>query len=524
MLPNPNPGLRIGGSLLALCLALPAAAADDPYGWAAPPPSVQLYSDDAVIPAGQGAVFVPSIGAGAEEPSVLFVNADEVVKGPTGRRVLLKPGGYVALVGTGDPDQRVGVEFVVQEGQTTVVPVRWGGLRIETVSKQLKARAATYELVNLKTEQSVAVPDELQKDGDPRPKTWLLEPGLYRIQEKGVNSIDDPNFSTVYVPEGGLVHQRLFVDRTGSIQGGGVIPAASYQVRDLKKSPWATKLVVGIDGSGSQTRYQPGFPDLTVAEGSAFADLGLNYADKRNLFGVGAKAQYGLLFLQPATGERLPIIKSRDLLEAHAAYTFRLNQGAGIYVRGSGQTQMTDTNAVAAEDSLIAYRELDGTVRTEAVDAPKTYRIARALQPLIANAGAGLEMKLSSLKALDVGLRGGVGWRYMKFGGAYVPSDNPNTPAIEYTALADYSRPGIDAGVSLNLRITRFANYETSVDGFLAFDGTGGLQAVWDNTLSVRLTRAISVNYALNAARVPWVTNQISIRQGAYVRFALNIL
>lgn len=524
MRPIHTRSLLLGVSLALLTLASPASANDDPYSWASPPPSVQLLGDDSVLPAGKGAVFVPALGAAGEEPDVLFVDQDRVVKGPTGRRVVLAPGAYVALVGTGEPDQRIGVEVVVQEGKTTVVPVRWGGLRIESVSKGLKPRDDTYELVNMKSGKVIDLPREFQDSGESRPDTWLLEPGLYRIQEKGVSSVTSPNFTTVYVPRGGLVHHRLFVDRVGSIQGGGVVPAESYEDREVSVSPWTTKLVVGIDGSGTQTRNKPGFPDLTAAEGSAFADFEVTYTDDRSLIVFGADAEYGLMLLQPATGEPLPLIKSRDRLRADATYTLRLNDGAGVYVRGSGQTQMANTNAIATEDSEIAFRELDGTVRSEFVEAPKTYRIADAFQPLMINAGGGLQIKLSTTKQLDLSLRGGLGYRVMQFGAAYVPTDNPDTEAIEYTSLADFAEPGIEAGASATLRLTGFANYDTSFDAFTAFDGTGGIAVVWDNTLSVRLTRAVSLNYQLNASRVPWITEQISLRQGAFVRFGLNIL
>ncbi len=501
-----------------------ARAADDPYAWVAPPPSLQLYGDDAVIPEGVGAVFVPRMGGEGEEPDVLFVSEGEVLRGPTGTRVLLPPGSYVALVGTGEPSQRVAVELSIEEGRTTMVPVRWGGLRVEAVSRSLRAREGAFELVSLTTGAQIEIPAELRTQGAAQPRTWLLAPGVYRIQEIGLDAVDAPVFSTVYVPEGGLVHFRLFTDRNGTIHGGGVVQADAFLDEEVAPSPWTHTFVVGVDASGTQTRNVAGFPDLMVGQGAAFVDLKLGYTDKRSAVRLGVDAEYGLLLLQPATGEPLPPIKSSDRLAAVLSYTLRLNDAAGVYVRGGVLTQMTPTAAVTTEDSDIAFRELDGSVRTEQVASAKTYRIADAFNPLMFDAGTGLEVRLATTRALDLSLHGGVGFRAWRFENTYVPTDNPSTDAIEYTAIAAFNRPVIEAGIDAQVRLTGFASYTTSLDAFTAFDGAGGIAAVWDNTLSVRITRAVSLNYSLHASRIPWIVDRIALRQGAYLRFALNIL
>lgn len=505
-----------------LVAALSASAAEPPFEWTAPPPAVQLHGDEGVIPLGKGAVFIPSLVSSESEPPVLIVDDLGASRAPTGRRVILDPGAYVVLVGTGAPDQRVGVPIVIEEGRTTVVPARWGGLRLEVVNRKLKPRDDGFDLIHVATGERVSLPAELA-DGD-APTTWLLKPGLYRIQEPGSDTMTAPVFSTVFVPEGGLVHQRVFVDKTGAIRGGGVIPAAEYQNLEVRKKPWATSLIVGIDASGTQTQNMPGFPDLTTAEGSAFVDLDVSYADDRNVVKFKVQGDYGLLYLQPATGEPLPLIKSRDRLHGLASYTFRFNDGAGVYVRGGATTQMTPTYAISTEPGTIAFREADGSIRNESVRATSTTRIADAFSPMMVSTGGGLEVRLATSRSVDFALRGGVGHRLLLFSDTYVASDNPNTPAIEYTAIANYQRPGVEVGAAGTIRLTGFATYTTSLDLFTDIDRTGGLMKTWDNQVSVRLTRAVSLNYALNAAHIPWITNRVSLRQGAFVRFGLNIL
>ena len=122
---------------LGLTVASEALAIDDPFGWTEPDPPIQLEQDETPIPVGQGAVFVPSMTGPLNEPPSLLVDetSDQVVDIPTGQRVIVDPGTYVVIVGSGSPGQGVGQAIEVLEGETAMVPVTWGALRVEVVGR-----------------------------------------------------------------------------------------------------------------------------------------------------------------------------------------------------------------------------------------------------------------------------------------------------------------------------------------------------------------------------------------------------
>src|SRR5690606_17772917 len=135
--------------------------------------------------------------AGAQEPLALVVDGDDVVAVPIGEKVPLDPGRYVVLVGSGGPDRAVGVPVEVVAGRVTLVPVEWGGLRWEVVNPRLERVDQELELVRVASGERITVPPELVA-GDELPSTWLLQPGLYRVQRPGSEGELRPDFTTVY--------------------------------------------------------------------------------------------------------------------------------------------------------------------------------------------------------------------------------------------------------------------------------------------------------------------------------------
>ena len=198
------------GILITLLLALgqTARADDNPFAWIMPPPEQQLAADETVIPVGKGAIFVPTITGPEHEPPARVVTEDEIISVSVGQRFLIDPGLYVVIVSSGTPQQGVSVAIEVVEGETTVVPVGWGALRIEVVDDHRIPHRGTYELIRADTLQPVGTGfgvDTLQGE---ILQSWMLPPGIYRIVRPGRSSRALRDFATVVVPESGFVRYR----------------------------------------------------------------------------------------------------------------------------------------------------------------------------------------------------------------------------------------------------------------------------------------------------------------------------
>jgi len=507
---------------LGVLLPSPLLAGDTPYAWGAPSAQSQLYSDTTPVPVGKGALFVPSLTGGDDEPQVLLVDGATVVPIPVGRRVVVDPGRYVVVAGPQDPGAGQGVPIEVLPARTALVPVGWGALRIETVDKQLARFGAPFELVEVDSGRVV----KLQVDETREIKTWLLAPGLYRIREPGSDRITAPDFVTVHVPKGGLANVRVFADRrTGEFLGGGVIPLdATIPDADADDSLWTGALVLSLDGTVSQVEHVAGALDSTLVSGRGFLDGRADYRSGFHTLNLAGNLTQGQQYLELLDDRPLPLLKTDDNLSGSARYALYMNDALGLYAGGEASTQLLETVGVATEDVTIAVRKTDGSVNERTIAGGETYRLADPMAPTRLGVGAGLSLRFLDVRWADVSVRGGVGWRRFVVDGVLVSEDNPNTPALEFTELADFDQAGLEAGATVAFKIKSFASVASGLDAFYAFDSFDSPSYRWTNDLSLRLTDIVSAHYEFDAEVNPRLTSELAVRQGAFLRATWSLL
>ncbi len=512
-------------ALAALAFAGVATASDDPYRWETPSGAIQLHGDRGTIPADMGAVFVPTLSAQGDEPDIYLVNGDRVYRGPTGQRVAVPPGRYVVLVGSANPKVSAGRSVDVAVGKTTLVPVNWGGLRLDIVDHKMRPANAALELLHVQTNTMIRLPLELGAE----PGTRLLKPGLYRIQEPGASSDSEPAFTTVHVPVGGLVHQRVFVDNAGRVIGGGVIDAdsATKPIDAAGPKGWRRSLVLGADGSYAHNQAVPGTPDFRLATGSVLLNGEASHLHEAGLVELHGTLDEGVMYLQPSTGKPLPLIKSSDKAQLDARYTLLFNDGVGFYVGGSAQTKLFDTLAVTGEDITVRVDNRNGPDETLNVGAGETYQVAKAFAPTLLSAGTGLRLRFATHPNLELAIRGGPAIRVYNFGGSWMPLDDPDTDAVEYVAPSDIRDVGLEAGASTVIRINRLVTYRGDISIFDAFDDLNArdrLIIAWDNDLSLALTSNLSIHYRARVDQIREISRTPSLSQSVSLRAAWNLL
>ena len=515
--------------IISIVFHVPDALAEKPASWVAPPLDVIVTDDGSRLPQGKGALIIPSFSTENDEPPVLITDGEEVRKALTGRRIVLDPGSYVVLVGSGAPRLSAGVRVEVRQGETTRVPLVWGGLRIEVVDRALKPIGGAYELIEMESGRRIN-PEE--GPAETAPRTWLLAPGLYQIREPGSEGVDHPGYVNVYIPKAGLVHFRLFMTRLGShIIGGGVIPPedALARKRDKENAPFS--LVFGVDGSVLENRGIPGTQDLLIATGSAYVDADLNVESQRHSFNLRGRLREGATYFSPTTTyftpdrERaFPLLKSHDELSASALYALKINEGMGFYAQGRAETRMLAGEYVATDQSTLVFQEGDGTLRSESLNRGEKVELAVPWSPTLIKLGAGIRPSLASLQSFHFTLRGGAAYRKYVYGGAYVQNDDPDTPEIEFLALEDQEMTGVEAATSLRVRILGFAKWSTELEAFAPLSDLEQYIVEWDNTLSFRLTQSISLNYTARLERVPHVSQDYLLTHGAFLRVTWSAL
>ena len=134
---------------LALLLLWGAAADADESTWSAEPSRVQLARDPQLIAKGKGMLFVPamSVPLGNEPTYQVYENQNRVASAVPGRGVLLPPGYYDVLIGSGVPAQLMKYRVEVIEGSVTMMKPDWSALVIDVVDPSRASVNERYELL-----------------------------------------------------------------------------------------------------------------------------------------------------------------------------------------------------------------------------------------------------------------------------------------------------------------------------------------------------------------------------------------
>lgn len=511
-------------ALLALLVATPAFA-DDPFEWLQPPPEDQLAADDTEIPVGMGAVFVPTLTTPSAEPPVILVDDDDVRDIPTGERVLVPPGAYTIIVSPGSPGQGVGQSILVREGETTLVPVKWGALRVHVTDDRRVPFRGQYDLIAAENRETIGTGFGADTFQGEQLMTWLLEPGIYRIVRPGANYRQLRNYATVYVPEGGLVRYRLVSDTgTGDFLGAGVLLPGEFGAGLDKEKRWAQTLVVGLDGSFVQSNNRVGVTNQTVFAGNVFIDHQLGYHKDDHHFTALLQGEAGATSIRPQGASRLPVIKSRDSLRGDLLYNWFARENFGPYARVGAESRMFATNVLATEDSVFDLLRLDNTVETVAVDTNDTLAVARAWEPSIFRQGAGLNYRAINGRWVTFNLRLGLGMRQNLYGSSFVLDDDGATDAIEYREVGDFFQEGVEATVVVTARLPGWAVYATDIEMFSDFQTFDRPSLEWRNTVTLRLNRIMSLNYFANVDYLPQVVDNVQLEHSVVLRASWTLL
>ncbi len=520
--------------LIAIYALAPPALADETYAWISPPAEQQLAADSAEIPVGKGAVFVPHITGPEHEPPAMLVSDEEVVSVPLGQRFLVDPGQYVVVVSAGSPAQGVSASVDVIEGETTLVPVLWGALRIEVTDDHRIPHRGTYEIISGETREPIGTgfgADTLQGE---ILQTWLLKPGLYRIVRPGGDFRALRDYATVVVPEAGFVRYRLVQDPdTQDFLGSGVLLPDEFATALREDQRWFRSMVVGFDGSLVDSQNVVGAVNQTQYSFSAYADAQVSFTSKPHQVASLFQIEEGVSQVIPQESSPQPLLKATDRLRGDLLYTYILEGRTGPYARASAESQAFPTEVLVTDDTTIAIQRSDGSEDSIEVGANETFRSAEAGLPTLLREGVGINTSfLEKNRSTNFNLRLGYGMRQNLYGGALVVDDRDATDAIEYTAVDSFYETGIEATIVASVRLPGWVVYSTDVELFADFqsftsrwDRTDNWQipyppwaVSWRNTLSLRLTRNLSLNYYLNIDIEPQVIDKPQLEQSLLLR------
>jgi hypothetical protein len=518
--------LVAGAALAALLIAGPLARADDK-----PPAAAggidalreQMDEDITPIPAGMGALLVPSLTRTDQEPLVVVLHAGRrVASGPTGRRMVLPPASYEVVLGTGDLTDRPRRTVVVTEGVTTPVTPFFGALRVDVVDAS-GAPVTRDFVVSSNDGKRVLGPISVLGGKEYTPgETLILQPGEY-VVALGKSADKKTDRFAISVAAGQVMRYRLVVDDARLMR-------ADLASGDLKYEPsiWRFRWIVGGNGSfGYRQQALSGFDgDSTVIEALTRLEAGIDSGN--NLALLTLKANQSLIGLDSRNGVDAPLQSLVNEASLELLYTYRISRVFGPYIRGIGWTSFLPTLFYPKVASTVTVEDEDGVViGTETVAQGGSVRTFDAFAPSILQEGAGLGVTPVDNRYVTFMLRGGAAARQWFYRGSRLVTgvDGSDITALK---LRDIQRFGVEATVGFGLRLGSTLQYETTLDGFMPFEQVSGEEQLrpsfrWDNTVALTLSDVVALVYqgriGLDHPKVPQV--QISQLVALRLQYAI---
>jgi hypothetical protein len=519
--------LGAGAALAALLIAEPLARADE-KPVAASTAAVdalreQMDEDITPIPAGMGALLVPSLTRSDQEPLVVVQHAGRrIASGPTGRRIVLPPASYEVLLGTGDLADRPRRIVEVTEGVTTPVTPFFGALRVDVVDASGVPVTRDYVVASNDGKRVIGpigvVGGKEYKAGD----TLILHPGEY-VVALGRSADRKTDRFAISVAPGQVMRYRLVVDDARLMR-------TELASGDLKYEPsiWRFRWIIGGNGSfGYRQQALSGFEGAsTVAEALTRLEAGIDTGN--NLALLTLKANQSLIGLNSRSGVDQPLQSLVNEASLELLYNYRISRVFGPYIRGIGWTSFLPTVFYPRVPSTVRVVDEDGNVTgIETVEQGGSVETFEAFAPSILQEGAGLGVTPVDNRYVTFFLRGGASARQWFYRGSRLITsvDGSEISALE---LRDLQRFGIEATAGFGLRLGSTLQYETTLDGFMPFEQLSGDEKIrpsfrWDNTVALTLSDVVALVYqgriGLDHPKVP----QIQISQLVALRLQYAI-
>ena len=494
-----------------LCFYLtPRGLLADESTWTAVPARVQVAQDPLLIPKGKGMLFVPAMTLPRDnEPSYqVFQNRRKVASANPGRGVLLAPGAYEVLIGTGAISQMIkksGVQLI--EGNTTLMKPDWAALVVDVIDEGRASINESYELYQHESQKLVETGFGVEEERGERVRTWILKPGIYDVVRVG-QSFSTVNKYSVRLLPGELTQRNLVIDDdSGEFIGFYPRPVQHGAGEEISKVSSQTE----ISGSALlNTSQNTATGDRTSVSLALQVFNRTRYSSDRNFASLRIVLEEGAT---KETGQ--DFVKSIDRFEVRATYIYRLSPKFGPYLRGVLSTKLfeKDRNFDAALEGNFYKLNAQGDT-LEIIRNPSRVTIEPSFFPLELRQGVGINSQLVRSFPLNVDIRLGLGARQILVSDAFTLSSD--STAVERKTSTS---TGIEALLILDSRLAKSINFDSEFDILINQTDPGKWVFSLENRLRIFLTSFINLDLVADLQRQEGL-RRITGREQVLLRFS----
>ena len=462
----------------------------DESTWTAAGRWVQLQEDPQLIPKGKGMLFVPAMSVPVgNEPSYQVFNGggNEISSASPGRSVILSPGRYEVLIGTGAITQKVKKSVEIVAGNTTVLKPDWSALVIDVIDQSRTSINESYEIYQENSQENFGFGSGIEEERGERVRTWILQPGVYNIVKVGQPFSTTRKFSVRLAP-GKLVQRNLVFD-SNSDEFIGFYPRPTLLGGSAKI---AKNITSQTEFSGStlvnQTQRNPA-GDASTLTLSVQVFNRSRYSTEKHF------ASVRLVMEEGATKQEGVVRKSIDRLELRGTYIYRVSQKFGPYLRGVMNTKLFADEAFFETRDFQKVKANGDVLQTELSTSNVT--LSPTFFPLRLRQGIGINSQLLRTFRVNLDVRVGLGARQTLVADSFELSDDE----MFATEIQNASSVGFEALLITDARLGKAINLDSEFDILMPSSKTDDWVFSWENRLRIFLTSYISLDLVADLER-----------------------
>jgi hypothetical protein len=485
-------------TVLAMQAALAGPGSTDENTWTAPPAMAQLQRDPTLTPKGKGKLFVPamSVPLGNEPNYYVFQDGRRITSATPGRGVLLDPGTYEILIGSGTISQLMRKKAQIIESHSTMMKQDWAALVIDVIDASRTSVSESYELLNAEDGETFGLGFGIEEERGERVRTWLLKPGTYHVVRVGESVTTIRKFSVLLSP-GTLTQRNLVVDSGPGSSGDfiGFYPPPVLQTSRAERT--ASRVTSQTELSGSlqlNTSQQTATDDQTSVNLAVQMFNRTRYNAGRNFASIRVILEQGASKVE---GEDLN--KSVDRAEVRATYIYRLSERIGPYLRG-----VVNSNVFPSDTRFKTPRDLIRLGKNGRIDTLRgitEFTTAPSLSPVRLREGFGINSQVIRSFGLNMDLRLGIGARQDLRSDFFEVETNPVTGDTEAKEFGSTFSTGLEALVIMDARLARFVSLDSEFDILMSSRDSDDWFFTWENRIRIALASFINLDIVADIER-----------------------
>lgn len=312
---------------------------------------------------------------------------------------------------------------------------------------------------------------------------------------------------------------------------GSILPD-KVKWKTQKKDGWFPDLDASFNFSFAQSDGVVGIPDGTTLNFGLQLKGGLTFSSGSH--------EWRNTLLLVHTQTKLPTInsflKSADKLDLESTYTYRF-KGAkwfGLFASLKAETALLPGFLVKDADTNLSIKELDATIKKEALKAQVPYGLTAGFAPFLFKQSLGASFTPFDKKAFRLNFKvGGGAVEAWTQGGLRIADDAATADTIELERMQDYVQLGAEAKLALNgILVGKLLNYSltagvmvpfyTSISTNRSFSELINFDVAFK--LGIKVFQWLSINYALSVLYVPLIQPKVQVTNNLVLSLTWSIL